>query len=139
MSTQPGRIRLEIELSHAPAKVWQFLTVPEKVRAWWAPCDIVPEVGRRFEFDFGKYGKEVCHVLVADPLKKLSYTLGEGTIDTTVTWTLSPEGAGTRLELMQEGFNLDSPVGKMAFDGMSNGWPTVLGRLAPALDAPEST
>jgi uncharacterized protein YndB with AHSA1/START domain len=59
----------------------------------------------------------------------LSYSFAPGTLDTTITWRLAAEGDGTRLSLEHRGFGLDSPLGKTAFHGMSNGWPAVLGRL----------
>lgn len=54
-------------------------------------------------------------------------------MDTTVTWTLEPEGDGTRLTLDHSGFDLDTPMGKAAFDGMGGGWPKVLPRIDAAL------
>jgi uncharacterized protein YndB with AHSA1/START domain len=57
-----------------------------------------------------------------------------GTLDSTITWRLEPENGGTRLHLEQSGFDLDSPLGKKAFEGMSGGWPAVLERIAPAID-----
>jgi uncharacterized protein YndB with AHSA1/START domain len=35
--------------------------------------------------------------------------------------------------LTHEGFNLDSPMGRQAFEGMKPGWPAVLARLASVL------
>jgi hypothetical protein len=43
---------------------------------------------------------------------------------------LEPEGSGTRLFLEHAGFDLDSPMGKAAFEGMGYGWPSVLKQLA---------
>jgi hypothetical protein len=44
-----------------------------------------------------------------------------------------PEGSGTRLHLRQEGFDLDSPMGRQALEGMKPGWPKILARLDAAL------
>ena len=46
---------------------------------------------------------------------------------------LAPEGQGTRLTLTHEGFNLDSPLSRRAFEGMKPGWPAVLARLEALL------
>ncbi|MNR62284.1 hypothetical protein D3C85_1842710 [compost metagenome] len=54
-------------------------------------------------------------------------------LDTIITWQLAPEGSGTRLTLIHEGFNLDSPMGRTAFEGMQPGWPKVLARLETIL------
>ena len=40
-----------------------------------------------------------------------------------------------RLSLEHRGFDLDSPLGKTAFQGMEAGWPKVLARIAPVLSA----
>jgi hypothetical protein len=53
--------------------------------------------------------------------------------DTTITWRLEPQGEGTNLSLEHKGFDLDSPMGKAAFQGMSNGWAMVLARLENAI------
>lgn len=136
MSIQPGRIRLEIALAHAPSKVWKFLTVPEKIALWSSPCDMVPVVGNLFEFDMGPWGKQACEVLAVEEERLLSYAFAKGALDTVVTWTLKPTPQGTLLELVHEGFDLDSPMAKAAFDGMSQGWPDVLHRLDLSLHAP---
>jgi hypothetical protein len=52
-----------------------------------------------------------------------------------LTWRLQPEGAGTRLSLEHSGFDLESALGKAAFEGMGSGWPSVLARIAPAIAA----
>jgi hypothetical protein len=35
--------------------------------------------------------------------------------------------------MMQEGFDLDSPFGRRAYEGMKPGWPGILARLEVAL------
>ena len=63
------------------------------------------------------------------------YRYAIGVLYTTITWRLAPEGDGTRLTLTHEGFDLDSPLGRTALDGMGSGWPSVLGGLDEALRA----
>ena len=46
-----------------------------------------------------------------------------------------PEGTGTRVFLTHKGFDLQTPMGRQAFDGMSMGWPSVLARIAQAVPA----
>jgi len=130
MTAQPGRIELERSLRHAPSLAWTYLTDPAKIAAWWAPCDLVAEVGHSFHFDMGPWGKQPCEVVAVDPDHLLAIAFAKGTLDTTVTWTLLPEGDGTLLRMVHEGFDLESPMAKMAFEGMSNGWPAILDRLA---------
>ncbi|MEW2401796.1 SRPBCC domain-containing protein [Streptomyces sp. NPDC046862] len=123
-------------LPHAPSVVWNALTDPELHARWWAAGDVRPIVGHRFTLDMGPWGEQPCEVLAVDPERLLRYSFAEGDLDTTVTWRLEPEGHGTRLFLTHEGFDLDSPLGKAAFDGMGHGWPGVLGRLADVLASP---
>jgi len=127
-------IRLNEFINHPVAKVWKALTDPVLHAKWWAAGDVRAELGHKFELDMGgKFGKQPCQVIAVEIEKTLSYSFAPGTIDTTITWTLIAEGAGTRLLLEHKGFDLNSPLGKMAFSGMKEGWPTVLKRIEPLL------
>ena len=128
-----GMIRLERVYSHAPAAVWKALTDPALHARWWAAGDIRPIVGHRFDLDMGAWGKQPCEVLEVQPEALLKYRFATGSLDTTLTWKPAPEGTGTRLTLIHEGFDLDSPLGKRALEGMGAGWPGVLERLPTAL------
>ena len=90
-------------------------------------------VGHRFTLDMGAWGQQPCEVLAVEHERLLRYRFATDSLDTIVTWQLAPEGEGTRLTLTHEGFGLDSPMGRAAFDGMKKGWPSVLGRLGAAL------
>lgn len=120
-------------VAHPPAAVWRALTEPELLAQWWAPGDIQPAVGHRFDLDMGPWGQRPCQVLAVEPERLLSYTFGEGSLDTTITWRLVPEGTGTRVFLTHAGFDLDTPIGRQAYDGMGQGWPSVLARIAQAV------
>ena len=126
-------IHCEQLLDHPPARVWAALTEPELQARWWSAGDIRPVVGHRFTLDMAEWGQQQCEVIEVDPERRLSYRFAEGVLDTTVTWTLEPEGDGTRLTLDHSGFDLDTPMGKAAFDGMGGGWPKVLPRIDAAL------
>ena len=126
-------------LAHPPAVVWRALTDPEIHARWWVPCDIRPVLGHRFTLDMGSWGKQASEVTAVEPARLLAYTFAEGSLDTVITWRLVPEGSGTRLFLQQSGFDLDSPMGKQAFERMGGGWPGLLRRIDRALteaDAP---
>ena len=132
-------IRLDQFVPHPPARVWEALTDPELHARWWAAGDVKAEVGHRFSLDMGNFGQQECQVLEVEPEKLLSYTFAEGSLDTTVTWRLTPEGDGTQLHLEHAGFDMDSPLGRQAFEGMGHGWPGVLSRLAPAIESEGGT
>ncbi len=126
---EPNAIYLTRYFPHPPAKIWVALTEPAHIANWWAPGNIRPVVGHRFVLDMGAWGQQQCEVLAVEHEKLISYTYAEGILNTTITWTLEAEGMGTRLTLVHSGFDLDSPIGKQAFEGMKNGWPVVLGRI----------
>lgn len=127
---EPGVIRLDRYIPHPPARVWAALTEPDWLAKWWARGDIRPLVGHRFSLDMGPWGQQPCEVVAVEAGKLIAYSFAPGTLDTTVTWRIEPEGSGTRLWLEHRGFDLDSPIGGMAFEGMSKGWPAVIDRLA---------
>lgn len=131
--TEPGVIRISQFFHHAPAEVWRALTDPEIHAKWWAAGDVRAEVGHRFTLDMGKWGRQPCEVLEVEPERLLRYSFAPGTLDTIITWRLEEENDGTRLYLEQSGFDLDSPLGKTAFEGMENGWPGVLVRMEGAI------
>jgi uncharacterized protein YndB with AHSA1/START domain len=131
--TEPGVIRIDQFLPHPPARVWAALTDPALHARWWAAGDVRPVVGHRFTLDMGSWGQQPCEVLAVEPERLLSYSFAPGTLDSTITWRLEPEGEGTRLFLEHAGFDLESPLGRQAFEGMGRGWPGVLGRIGRAL------
>ncbi len=110
------------------------MTDPILHAKWWAAGDVRAVVGHRFTLDMGQWGKQPCEVIAVEPGRLLAYSFAPGTLDTTITWRLEPENDGTRLHLEQVGYDLDSPMGKMAFEGMRNGWPSVLERIAGVIE-----
>jgi uncharacterized protein YndB with AHSA1/START domain len=122
-------IYLEHFYPQAPASVWRALTTPELHARWWAPGNVRAVVGHKFDLDMGQWGKQPCEVLEVEPERLFKYRFAIGTLDTVVTWKLAAEGSGTRLWFSQEGFNLETPAGRMAIEGMGKGWPGILGRL----------
>ena len=128
-----GTIELDHFYPHPPAAVWQALTDPALHARWWAAGDVRPVVGHRFDLDMGKWGKQPCEVVEVEPERLLKYRLATGTLDTTITWRLTPEANGTRLTLVHEGFDVDSAMGRQALDGMKDGWPHLLARMDKVL------
>jgi uncharacterized protein YndB with AHSA1/START domain len=130
---EKGTIRLEHVYSQPPARVWRALTEPSLVARWWAQGDVRAEVGHRFDMDMGPWGMQPCEVLAVEPERLLRYRFAEPTLNTIISWELTPEGGGTRLTLTHEGFDLDSPLGQRAFAGMKPGWPGILAKIATIL------
>jgi uncharacterized protein YndB with AHSA1/START domain len=136
-------IHVDEFLPHPPGRVWRALTDPERLARWLMPNDFVPAIGHRFTFrtdpvpgtDFD--GVVTCVVLALEPERRLriGWAGGPG-IDTTVTWTLVPEGRGTRLLLDHEGFDPDDERQQLALRIMGGGWRShVLRALLKELDA----
>lgn len=122
-------ITLSKHISAPVERVWAALTTPAGLASWWAPGDIRPEVGHRFTLDMGNFGIQQCEVLAAAPQELISYTFGEGSLNTTITWRLTNHGGETHVDFEHAGFDTTTDMGKMAFGGMSGGWPMILGKL----------
>jgi uncharacterized protein YndB with AHSA1/START domain len=94
------------------------------------PNDFQLKLGQEFTFKTSPIpaanfdGTILCRVLEVEPERKLKISWGEGTLDTTVLWELSPEGDGTNLTMVHDGFDPNNPMHKFAYEGMGNGWRT---------------
>ncbi|MGS2615402.1 SRPBCC family protein [Micromonospora sp. LZ34] len=136
-------IQLDEFLAHPPAKVWRTLTDSDLIARWLMPNDFVPAVGHRFTFRTDpRPGQEFdgtvhCEVLDLDPPRRLVWGWRGGRLDTVVTWTLVPEGRGTRLFLEHAGFDPDDPIQRRTRDLLGGGWRShVFARLTHTLTTP---
>lgn len=135
--SQTDAISFEIELNHAPAKVWRALTEPELLTQWLLPViGLKLESGVSFMFKTQPYpgwdGTVNCRFLEIEPQRKLRYSWVVGEmLDTEVTFTLTPTGSGTRLSLVQSGFKPDQ---KQNFGGARYGWKMMGGKLIELLE-----
>jgi uncharacterized protein YndB with AHSA1/START domain len=75
---QTDTIAFELELRHAPEKVWRALTTPELLEQWLLPVigfELAP--GARFTFladpQPGWDGKVHCTMTDAEPPRRLTY------------------------------------------------------------------
>lgn len=121
-------ITLDQFVAATPQAVWRALTEPDLVQRWWAAGDIAPEVGHEFTLDMPGFGAQPCRVLESVQPQRFVYTF---TTEWTLSWTLEPEGRGTRVFLEHSGFDLDDKRMAAAFERMGPGWrEVVLPRLA---------
>ena len=128
-------IVVEDVLPYPPARVWRALTTAELIGKWLMPNDFEPVVGKRFTFKtrpIGDWdGVVQCEVLEVVPLRRLVYSWKGGAddsrLDSVVTWTLQPEGKGTRLRMVHAGFR--SPQNDFAYGAMSSGWQRIVGKI----------
>ncbi|MGC4003289.1 MAG: SRPBCC domain-containing protein [Pirellulales bacterium] len=80
-----------------------------------------------------------CEVLECDPPRDQSgdaggrlvftWTAGGPVTDTRVSFTLLPDGAGTRLLFEHAGFDFTQPYADQAFQGATYGWAGMLEKL----------
>ncbi|MFJ3948848.1 SRPBCC family protein [Streptomyces libani] len=134
-----GRDRIEREISIAAPveRVWAVLTEPEHVGSWFGqgrptPVDLRP--GGIMQLDHGEYGQFPTTIVAVDPPRHFSYrwasafpgevaTEGNSTL---VEFTLTPEGDGTRLRVVETGFAaLTIPEDRRktaGYESHSEGW-----------------
>ncbi|PGH41084.1 ATPase [Micromonospora sp. WMMA1996] len=140
--SEPARIAVDQFLPHPPAKVWRALTDSDLLERWLMPNDFRPALGHHFTFrTVARPGQRFdgvvhCEVLELDEPRRLRWAWRGGSLDTVVTWTLVPEGRGTRLFLEHAGFDPDDPLQRRTFTLLDGGWRTrVWTRLAATLTA----
>jgi uncharacterized protein YndB with AHSA1/START domain len=138
VSDDPRAIRVDAFLAHPPEKVWRALTEPDLIARWLMPNDFKLEAGHKFTFrgfpipaaGFGGTGHS--EVLDFEPEKMLRIAWRAAPddlskLDSTVTFTLEPEGRGTRLFLAHEGFEPGDPYQEASRRLMGGGWPGIVG------------
>ena len=121
-------LRFRRELTHPVSKVWDAITTPEGLRAWF-PFDIVgdraPGASLRFTFREGE-GEDFFGSMVEYDPKSVMELSWEG--DETLRLELAPSGTGCVLTLI----NRFDEVGKAARDAA--GWHACLDALSASLD-----
>ncbi|MFC7308348.1 SRPBCC domain-containing protein [Streptomyces monticola] len=147
-------LRVDQFLAHPPAKVWRALTEPELIAQWLMPgagrgaadeCFRL-EVGHRYRMaaiprpNTGFSGTISAEVLAFERERMLCVRWQDADpagsanpADWTITWTLEPEGRGTRLFLVHEGFDPDDPAQMMAHRIMGQGWRSYVLRALEAV------
>jgi uncharacterized protein YndB with AHSA1/START domain len=138
-TTAPSQIEtiaFEIDLDHTPEKVWRALTDPDLLKEWLLPViglELAP--GAEFTFKTQAYpgwdGTVNCRFIEVEPLRKLRYTWTVPFLDTVVTFTLTPTASGTRLTIVQSGFNAEQ---KRESGGARYGWKMMGGKLVDLLE-----
>jgi uncharacterized protein YndB with AHSA1/START domain len=116
---------VEREFAYPPEKIWRALTQPHLIAAWLMKNDFVPALQHRFNLR-GDWGSVDCQVLEIEPQRSLTYTWAAMGLDSVVTWTITPAGAGTRLRMEQTGFRPDQD---QAYHGAQYGWNKFFGAL----------
>lgn len=130
---EQGVLKFTKEIAFPAELVWAAITDSNALAKWWATGDIRPVVGHEFSLDMGPFGAQACKVLEVVPEKLFVMLFGIGSLDTTITFRLEESDGHTVLNFEQSGFDLDSPMGAQAYEGMGRGWPGILARIEPAI------
>jgi uncharacterized protein YndB with AHSA1/START domain len=128
-ATETRSVVVERDVAHPPEKIWRALTEPHLLAEWLMQNDFKPALGHRFDFR-GDWGSVDCEVLALDPNRTLSYSWNAMGLESTVTWTLTPTGTGTRLRMEQTGFRPDQT---QAYQGAKYGWQNFFAKLEEVL------
>ena len=131
------RIEREIVVAAPPERLWEILTRPEHIARWFmmeSQVDLRP--GGTMALTSEEFGKFQGVVETVDPPRVFSYRwarhpdtpVAEGTA-TMVEFTLTPEGDGTRLRVVETGFASTDAVRvdqERHAEANSQGWLQVL-------------
>jgi uncharacterized protein YndB with AHSA1/START domain len=135
-ATETLSVVVERDVPYPPEKIWRALTQPHLIEAWLMRNDFEPVVDRPFKFS-ADWGHVDCRVLEAEPHTTLAYSWAANGVDTVVTWTLTPTGAGTHLRMEQSGFR-KAPGHAQFYSGALHGWQRFFGSLEEVLARPET-
>ncbi|HEX3814776.1 MAG TPA: SRPBCC family protein [Mycobacteriales bacterium] len=138
------RIEREIVIAAPVERVWAVLTEPEHIGQWFGqgkPTEIDLRPGGIMRLDHGEYGDFLTRIEKVEPPSYFSYrwasaypnVVATDDNSTLVEFSLSAEGTGTRLRLVESGFaTLTIPPEReqhASHASHSGGWPDALGNL----------
>jgi uncharacterized protein YndB with AHSA1/START domain len=136
----PSAVEKEILIEAPVEVVWRLLTEPEQIRQWFADeAEVELRVGGKGEITFNEHGSYQLQVEAVEPPRRFSFrwVRRPGLVvrdDTTllVEFTLEPENGGTRLRVVESGFDAidwsDEERAKYAEDH-AEGWQICVERL----------
>ena len=136
----PDRIQRTVEVAHPPARVWAALTTAEGLGAWFgneATIDLRPGGSARMTWTNG-FAVDMRVERVEEPtVFGFTWQIEELPDDdprrTYVEFTLEPAGGGTRLTVVETGFETTSdPAGNL--ESHRTGWNSELDKLVALLD-----
>ena len=121
-------IEIDQFLPQPPGRVWQALTDSALLARWLMPNDFEPVIGHAFTFRTEPVPAARLRrpralrgprpgATAADALQ-----LARRDLDTVVSWSLVPEGSGTRLLITHDGFDDTDPGQRMVMGILGGGW-----------------
>jgi uncharacterized protein YndB with AHSA1/START domain len=128
-ATETLSVVVERDIPFPPEKIWRALTQPHLIEEWLMKSDFKPVVGHSFNFR-ADWGSVDCQVRTVEPNKTVAYTWAAYSLESVVTWTLTPTSTGTRLRMEQSGFRQDQ---QQAYQGAKHGWQQFFAALEKTL------
>lgn len=139
----PDCITRTVALAQPPATVWTALTTAEGLGTWFgneATIDLRPGGAARVTWAGGERADLRIERVEEPAVFGFTWHINGLPDDdprrTYVEFTLQPDGAGTRLTVVESGFaQLPDDAHGKAYDGNTEGWGAELGELVAHLDA----
>jgi uncharacterized protein YndB with AHSA1/START domain len=144
MTAQTDRIERDVLIAAPVERVWELVTTPEHIGRWFgdagAELDLRP--GGRLELRWHDYSTVHGRVEVVEPPRRFAYRwqhAGDPAAELTsanstlVDFTLTPEGEGTRVAVVESGFQaLETGAAERAelVASHTGGWTSELADLA---------
>lgn len=129
-NTSTKSLVIEKDMPHPPEKIWRALTQAPLIGQWLMENDFQPVVGHKFTLRTKPMpnwnGVVECQVLSVEPCQRLAYTWGALSLDSVVTWTLTPGNGGTHVRMEQSGFESEEGPN---YKGATYGWQKFIGSL----------
>jgi uncharacterized protein YndB with AHSA1/START domain len=137
----PDRIERTVKIDRPQDRVWDAITTAEGLGTWFgnsAEIDLRVGGSAKLKWDGGESAS--LRIERLEPKTIFGYTWGiNGLPDhdprrTYVEFTLTPDGSGTSLTVVETGFaQLESDAYKKAFEGNIDGWAHELDELVAYL------
>jgi uncharacterized protein YndB with AHSA1/START domain len=119
------------------AKVWEAITVADKISDWFIKADFKAEKGYKYTFTH-QQTIITGEVLKARPVYDLVYTwiVGNTNVQTIVSWKLEETETGTLLTLEHSGISkYPTDTAIAMFDSFKTGWSNCITNLHSYLKA----
>ena len=136
----PSQIEREVLIEAPIEVVWRVITAPDHILQWFSEeAEIELRVGGSGRLAFKSGDSYQLQVEAVEPPRRFAFrwvqpqgTAVRADSSMLVEFTLHPDGAGTRLRVVESGFDSidwsDEAKAKYA-DDHSRGWQELLGRL----------
>ena len=120
--------------SHPPALVWRALTEPALIRRWLSPdlndCQMDVRAGGSFRYEWPEFyfAGPILEAEAPDRLVHVEHFNGDTSRGPTVTTTLNPDGAGTRMTVVMRYRDAEARTSAVE-QGFTDGIAEVYGKI----------